>query len=145
MTLSLRAGKTHEIRGEEPNVHVRSLWGVLLIHSRIIGHWKNKHNADALESSYKSKIIRRNGDTGKYLKKMRKGNEYKKRKTEKVLSKTFSKISHKLVFVANCENIDLYFYQRSFTMITFIHCSRQESSSNYLSINFSFARTLYYE
>ena len=142
MTLSLRAGKTHEIRGDEPNVHVRSLWGVLLIHSRII---EKKNNANALESSYKSKIIRRNGYTGKYLKKMRKGNEYKKRKTEKVLSKTFSKISYKLVFVANCENIDLYFYQRSFTMITFIHCSRQESSSNYLSINFSFARTLYYE
>ena len=39
---------------------------------------------------------------------------------------------------------DLFLFQRSFTVITFIYYPRQESSSNHISINFSFVRTLDY-
>ena len=55
---------------------------------------------------------------------MRKGNKLKKKKN----MKTFLKINHNLFFVAYCENIDLFLFQRSFTVITFIHYPRQESS-----------------
>ena len=66
------------------------------------------------------------------------------KKGEKYDLKTFLKINHNLFFVAYCENIDLFLFQRSFTVITFIY-PRQESSSNHTSINFSFVRTLVYE
>ena len=67
------------------------------------------------------------------------------KKREKYYLKTFLKINHNLFFVAYCENIDLFLFQRSFTVITFIHYPRQESSSNNISINFAFVRTLDYE
>ena len=66
------------------------------------------------------------------------------KKREKYYLKTFLKINHNLFFVAYCENIDLFLFQRSFTVIKFIY-PRQESSSNHISINFSFVRTLVYE
>ena len=97
---------------------------------------KLKHSyhffANAHEISYKSNIIRRNGYTWKCLRKMRKGNKLKK--GEKYDLKTFLKINHNLFFVAYCENIDLFLFQRSFTVITFIYYPRQESSSNHTSL-----------
>ena len=94
--------KTPEIRGEEPNVRARNPWGVLHNHRCIIRFWqkngmfykqKLKHSchffANAHEISYKSNIIRRNGYTWKYLRKMRKGNKLKKRR--KIWSENISK------------------------------------------------------
>ena len=79
--------KTPEIRGEEPNVRARNPWGVLHNHHCIIRFWqkngmfykqKLKHSchffANAYEISYKNK------NTWKYLRKMRKGNKFKKRR-----------------------------------------------------------------
>ena len=54
---------------------------------------------------------------------MRRGNELKQ-KREKYYVKTFLKINHDFFFEAYCENIDLFLFQRSFTVITFIHYPR---------------------